>query len=493
MGVLKSHYEILGVPVDATADEIKSAYFEIARRLHPDVNPSPSAHDQFLEIQNAYDILADASRKKAYDQDIFGGKKPNINLSSHVRFSRSSLTKLDEPQLIYALIDVVSTAEPDLEAIPPAHLCLVIDRSTSMQGSRMEMVRANIAHLLGHMRKQDLISVVLFSDRAEVMIPPTEMSDLGRLETQIRQIQTGGATEIFQGLEAGVSLLRSGSGVNTTKMLVLLTDGHTYGDEEPCLKLAQEVAAENIMINTMGIGHEWNDAFLDRLSSLSGGSSIFVTGTKDLYNYLDQKIRSMGYIYGRGVRLEYELDPNVELNYAFKLKPEISHLIHGSPIQLGDLYHNQSLSILLELLVKPITTDIESMDLLKGRLLMEIPTIRPPLGRVHLKLRRPVRAEMTRELPPSAIVDSLAKLTLYRMQERARKEVEAGDISKATRHLQYLATHLLAQGNRELAHSVLIEAENIQQSRNYSKDGDKRIKYGTRALLSLPAPEQDRV
>lgn len=493
MGVLKSHYEILGVPVDATADEIKSAYFDIARRLHPDVNPSPGAHDQFLEIQNAYDVLADAARKKLYDQEFFGGKKPNINLSSHIRYSRSSLIKLDEPQLIYVLIDVVSTAEPDLDSIPPAHLCLVIDRSTSMQGSRMEMVRANIAHLLGHLRKKDLISIVLFSDRAEVMVPPTEMSDIGRVEMQLRQIQTGGATEIYQGLEAGISLLRTGSGINTTKMLVLLTDGHTYGDEEPCLRLAEEVAAENISINTMGIGHEWNDTFLDRLSSLSGGSSIFVTGTKDLYNYLDQKIRSMGYIYGRGVRLEYELDPNVELNYAFRLKPEISPLVFGSPMQLGDLYHNQPVSLLMEFLVKPITTDVESMELLKGRLLMEIPSIRPPLGRIHVRLRRPIRADMTRELPPSAIVDALAKLTLYRMQEKARKEVEAGEISKATRHLQYLATHLLAQGNRELAHSVLIEAENIQQSRNYSKDGDKRIKYGTRALLSLPAPEQDRI
>jgi len=80
----------------------------------------------------------------------------------------------------------------------------------------------------------------------------------------------------------------------------------------------------------------------------------------------------------------------------------------------------------------------------------------------------------------------MSRLTLYRLQERARQEVEAGSVQKATKHLQYLATHLLAQGDRELAHTVLVEAEHIQQSRRFSKDGDKRIKYGTRGLL-LPS------
>ena len=59
-------------------------------------------------------------------------------------------------------------------------------------------------------------------------------------------------------------------------------------------------------------------------------------------------------------------------------------------------------------------------------------------------------------------------------------------------HLQYLATHLLAEGDRELAHTVLVEAEHIQQSHRFSQEGDKRIKYGTRALLLLPGPEQNQ-
>jgi Ca-activated chloride channel family protein len=107
-----------------------------------------------------------------------------------------------------------------------------------------------------------------------------------------------------------------------------------------------------------------------------------------------------------------------------------------------------------------------------------------------LDLSRPVSLTVERESPPPPLVEAMAKLTLYRMQERVRKEVSEGHIDKATRHLHYLATHLLSQGDRELAHTVLIEAEHIQQSRRFSKEGDKRIKYGTRALLLPSGPEQ---
>jgi Ca-activated chloride channel family protein len=71
--------------------------------------------------------------------------------------------------------------------------------------------------------------------------------------------------------------------------------------------------------------------------------------------------------------------------------------------------------------------------------------------------------------------------------------VGQGEAVKASKHLQYLATHLLSNGNHELAHTVLMEAEHIRQSQRFSKDGDKRIKYGTRALLLPPGLERKKL
>jgi len=92
------------------------------------------------------------------------------------------------------------------------------------------------------------------------------------------------------------------------------------------------------------------------------------------------------------------------------------------------------------------------------------------------------------EPPPQEIVEALSRLTLYRLQEQAHLEVTAGEYGKASEHLQRLATHLVAQGEKQLAHTVLLEAEHIQQHRSFSKEGGKQIKYGTRALL-LPGQE----
>jgi molecular chaperone DnaJ len=65
----RDHYEVLGVRRDATAEEIKSAFRKLATQYHPDLNPrDPTAHDRFKEINLAYQVLSDASRRTMYDR-----------------------------------------------------------------------------------------------------------------------------------------------------------------------------------------------------------------------------------------------------------------------------------------------------------------------------------------------------------------------------------------------------------------------------------------
>jgi molecular chaperone DnaJ len=61
------HYEVLGVERNASADDIKKAYRKLARELHPDVNPSPDASDQFKLVTHAYDVLSDPEQRQQYD------------------------------------------------------------------------------------------------------------------------------------------------------------------------------------------------------------------------------------------------------------------------------------------------------------------------------------------------------------------------------------------------------------------------------------------
>ncbi|MEA2331994.1 MAG: curved DNA-binding protein [Thermoleophilaceae bacterium] len=64
----KDYYEVLGVPRDASADDIRAAYRRLARQYHPDVNKEPEAEDRFKEISEAYEVLRDPEKREQYDR-----------------------------------------------------------------------------------------------------------------------------------------------------------------------------------------------------------------------------------------------------------------------------------------------------------------------------------------------------------------------------------------------------------------------------------------
>jgi Ca-activated chloride channel family protein len=265
--------------------------------------------------------------------------------------------------------------------------------------------------------------------------------------------------------------------------IILLTDGNTYGDQDRCLTLAREVAKEGIAISAMGLGQEWNDKFLDEIASTTGGSSAYITSANAVVKFLNNHVRNLSNIFAERVHLSVAPDPNVRLESAFKLTPSPQPLsADDGNIPLGSLQLNRTISVLLQLEMPANLAEefhavarlVVSGDILSSRLQKH---------QVLSDFSVEVTQEPTPEDPPSAILDALGKLTLYRLQERAQEALENGDVREATRRLENLATRLLEMGEPELAQQARNEAQQVAYTYNLTDKGRKTLKYQTRHLL----------
>ena len=202
-------YSVLGVLRDATLEEIKRAYLEAAQRLHPDKNVAAGETELFLDVQQAYEVLSNPKRRNQYDLTLPPEViEKNQFIRHEVHFSRPSLVQLREDQLLYVMLEIEPTQKQSASLpAPPLNLCLVLDRSTSMQGEKMDILKATAVQLIRNLRPQDVLSIVAFSDRAEVIVPAAISLDKRKQEGSLQKIQPSGGTEIFQGLtEAGAKV-----------------------------------------------------------------------------------------------------------------------------------------------------------------------------------------------------------------------------------------------------------------------------------------------
>jgi Ca-activated chloride channel family protein len=486
-------YGLLSVPPSASSDDLKLAYRGAARRFHPDVNSSPGATDEFKLIAEAYNILSDPAQRAVYDAKYREkGARPLLAIRSLL--SREKASVLAEPQVLYALVEIRPTIPAaDLPA-PPVNLCLVIDRSTSMNGPRLDQVKAAVAQLIDSLRENDTCSVVTFSDKADVLFPPQrglpEQKTMAK--AKVSTINGSGGTEILRGLLRGMMELHQNLSPTAVNHLMLLTDGQTYGDEGDCLLLAALAAIDGVSISGMGIGDEWNDKFLDQLTSATGGSTMFVSSPEQVKNFMQDKIRGLGAAFAERLAFKVLLDQDVKLLNAFRVTPEPGPLsVEESPLMLGGLPKGQTISLILKFLLPPATEGARPVARLA--LAADVLSLNRRGERATEDLAVSFIPNHTPAPPPQALVEALGKFSQYNLQEKAWSQAASGDMVTATRMLSTLGTRLLASGQPELAKMAIAEAKRLERTHTLNEDVKKRIKYGTRALmLAPPAPSPTR-
>jgi Ca-activated chloride channel family protein len=485
-------YAILGVPPTASEDDLRQAFRVAARRFHPDVNKAAGASLLFQQINGAYEVLSDKHLRDDYDvayrEEVSAGQ--NIVLQAH--YSRLYLKPLGEPQLLYVLVKMLPAVQRRLGADAPLNLCLVIDRSKSMAGARMQHVKSAAHRIIDDCRPADLLSMVAFSDDAEVIIPAQHPSDARALKATISTIRPDGATAMLAGLKEGLHQIERYRASQYVNHIVLITDGRTYGDEKECLDLAAKAHANGIGISGMGIGEDWNDRFLDALASQTGGSSAYISSADTVTSFLHERVRSLSSAYAERAEIVVTPSAEVQLKEVTRISPTALSLpVDAQPIPMGILDGVAPTSLMLQFHVN--TGEVATGGCYVGRISLsaDILGIKQRTEKIVEDLSVTISTEAKEEEPPVELLDALSKLMLYRLQDRARDAIESGNVPEATRTLEYLATRLLEAGQEELGQAALHEARRVAQTQALSEEGAKHLKYGTRALMPQPSGEQD--
>lgn len=486
-------YLILGIPPEATINDIKAAYRRAARRLHPDKNPgNPGAGVQFQDITAAYELLLNEDQRREYDAERRKtAAKEELNFTFRVTSSRRAVSVLAEPQVIYLLAEIIPDprASQQVKRESRLNLTLVLDQSNSMSGARLERVKIAASQIIDQLTPDDILSVVVFNDFAETIIPATSVTDKPALKARISLMGAGGGTEIYKGLSKGLEENRKYLAPRLVNHIILLTDGNTFGDEEQCRQLAKSAVEKGISISAMGLGHDWNDRFLDDLASLTGGTSKYIQSSNAVVRFLNDHVRSLANVFAERVQISIAPDPDIKLEYAFRLAPNPQPLpLDAGFMQLGSLQYGRTFVVLfqlelpanLELGFRPLARLIATGDIFGQRLRKHY-----AVSDISIDV---VESALSVE-PPAAILDALGKLMLYRLQERAQEALERGDPFEATKHLQRLSTRLIELGQPELAKEVQENVRQVKLTSTLPEEERKALKYQTRFLLDMPANE----
>jgi uncharacterized membrane protein len=190
-------------------------------------------------------------------------------------------------------VDKKGKPEDALERTLPAKLApprspegtavvLIIDKSSSMEGRKIELARLAAIGVVDNLRAIDSVGVLIFDNSFQWAVPIRRAEDRATIKKLISGITPDGGTQIAPALtEAYTKILPNQA---TYKHIVLLTDG--ISEEGDSMTLTKEAKANKVTISTVGLGQDVNRAFLEKVAQNADGKSYFLNDPSGLEQIL---------------------------------------------------------------------------------------------------------------------------------------------------------------------------------------------------------------
>lgn len=258
---------------DHLLQTIRSAHFEITRTT--DIAPSKFRDYQLIVFNNwNLETLPDDIKDSVEQYVKQGGGLLVIGGERNVYVEGKKVE------------DAVDRTLPAKLAPPRSPegttVVLIMDKSSSMEGRKMELARLSGIGLIDNLRPTDNVGVLIFDNSFQWAVPIRKSEDRTLIKRLIGGVTPDGGTQIAPALaEAYRQIQRQTS---TYRHVVLLTDG--ISEEGDSIALARDAAAKKITISTVGLGQDVNRAYLEKVAQLAKGRSYFLTDPSGLEQIL---------------------------------------------------------------------------------------------------------------------------------------------------------------------------------------------------------------
>ena len=342
--------------------------------------------------------------------------------------------------VLYVLLEAVARGAGGGGRVP-LNLGVVIDRSGSMYDERrLEFVIDAVKFLADNLSADDKVSIVAFADKAKVIITPEAARDTSAIKRAIDDIdllEIGGGTQMALGMRAAIDEVKKNLSPDRLNRVLVLTDGQTY-EETACIDLVEK-NRDQISFSTMGVGVEFNEKLLQRVSQDSNGKYHFIGDPAEIPNIFEDELQGLRSVSLRNGRIEVTLSQGVQVREAFRASPEIYVL--GTPLvgedrkigyEIGDLQAGVPGSVLLTLVLPPRKPG--QVRILQSTFHYEVPGAAESTVACDLTVDYTLDRTLTSKRN-GRVMNLVDQVSIAKLQAKAEEELKAGNVDRATRLL----------------------------------------------------------
>lgn len=277
----------------------------------------------------------------------------NINLATPVM-------EAEKAHRAFIKISLEGFKQQDKQARIPANVAIVLDKSGSMGGDKIQHAREAAIMAIQRLDERDIVSVVSYDSRVQVVVPATQVRNKQSIYNAIRRIHADGNTALFAGVSKGANELRKFLSRNKVNRVILLSDGLANVGPQSAAELGQlgaSLAKEGISVTTIGLGLGYNEDLMTQLAGFSDGNHAFVENPEDLASIFQYEFGDVLSVVAQGVNIEIHCQNGVKPLRLLGRESEIM----GNHIttRLNQLYSEQEKFVILEVEVPAQKADTE--------------------------------------------------------------------------------------------------------------------------------------